>query len=355
MSVAYVANRGSASVDSTFSLTWTFTTTGAVASGNKVILAIVTHGGGGELIDSVSGGGLTWTQDAKGANSDGEVSWLFSADAPSGMSSGTTITVVEHSGGDVFTKRRYELIEFSGLATGAPAGTHASGGSGTSTTPSSGASSAAAGIGDLAVGVIGWKATSISTDWTVTSGYTKENTLSSNARSAWFEYAILSGSGAVTSHPTTSLTTIQWSAAVCWYPATVTGFFGTAGLQGAGQIAATGTFSLNGTAHLQGAGQIAASGHTAVFGVAALVGHGSIAATGGLASAGIAALSGLGQILAVPHFILITVSGDDITATLTGLVTANELVAALNADGSASALVLSDIPSGDGTGVVTAL
>jgi hypothetical protein len=191
VAATYVANRGSGSIDSTFSLTWSFTTSGAVTAGNKIILAIVTHGGGGELIDSVSGGGLTWTQDAKGANSDGEVAWLFSADAPSGLSSGTTITVVEHTGGDVFTKRRYEAMEWSNLVTGAPAGTHANGGSGTSTTPSSGASSASANSGDVAVGVVAWKATSVTGDWTVTSGYTKEITLSQNSRSMWVEYDVV--------------------------------------------------------------------------------------------------------------------------------------------------------------------
>ncbi len=334
MSAAYVANRGSGTIDSTFSLTWTFTTTGAVSSGNKIILAIVLHSSA-NTIDSVSGGSLTWTQDAFGSNADGEVTYLFSADAPSGLSSGTTITVVEHTGGDVFERRRYEAMEWSGLATGAPSSTHKSGGSGTSTTPSSGASSAAAAIGDVAVGVIAWKNTSTSTDWTVTSGYTKENTLSANGRSMWLEYQILGSSGAVTSHPTTSLTSIQWAACVCFYAATVTGFSGTAGLSGAGHITASGFMSKFGAAALHGLGVITASAVVAVAGTAHLVGHGSIGA--------------------IARALRISVSGNDITAEASGAATVADLVDAINADTSASALVTADLPSGDGSDLVTDL
>src|SRR4051812_27501368 len=81
---AFVANRGSGIVNGTFSLTWTFVTSGAVASGDKVILAIRTSSG--VTISSITGGGLTWTveiqRDNSGAN--GGCIQIASADAPAG-------------------------------------------------------------------------------------------------------------------------------------------------------------------------------------------------------------------------------------------------------------------------------
>jgi hypothetical protein len=216
-SVAYVGNRGSGTVDGTFALTWTATTTGtSMVTGNRAILGIVLHSSD-NTIDSVTGGGVTWVQDGYGHNTDGEVVYWFSAELPSGLATGTTLTIVEHAGGDVFEKRRWSLMEVSGITAGPPGGTHTHGSSGTSTTPSPGATSGSANSGDFAVSGIAFKNGSVTGDWTATSGWTKENTLSANSRSGWFEYKILASSGAVTGNVTTTLTAIQWAAAVVYY------------------------------------------------------------------------------------------------------------------------------------------
>jgi len=70
------------------------TTTAAVPSGALIVLCIGWGSGSAVTLSSVSGGGLTWNIDKQQAYS-GAIPWGFavvSAQAPSGLSSGTTIT-----------------------------------------------------------------------------------------------------------------------------------------------------------------------------------------------------------------------------------------------------------------------
>ncbi len=224
MAGAFVANRGSGNVDSTFSLTWTFATTGAVAAGSKILVQIANENNSAV---SMSGGGLTWHKDAEiVAVSVGTKMWItfFSADAPAGLASGTTLTVVDSGtlNNDVFAKRRWSIIEASGLATGAPASTKAATGTGTTNAPVTAATSDSAGVGDFAVGGVAWPNNAVAADWTADTGYTKDVTLTGSSRGLWTQWHVVSGAGAITGHATTTLTPAAWAMALVFYPQLVT-------------------------------------------------------------------------------------------------------------------------------------
>ena len=222
MAGAFVANRGSGNVDGTFSLTWSFTTSGAVASGNKIIVSIANES---NQIDSLSGGSLTWHKDGEiRASGVGTKMWIsqWSADAPSGLSSGTTITVVDHSTGDGDLLQAplvgHRSIWPFDWRTGINQGSYRRSDNQRSlwlarprTQPWS--------VTSL-LPRIAFPANAVSTDWTADTGYTKDVTLTGSSRGLWTEWNVVSSGGAVTSHATTSLTPNQWAMITAFYPAT---------------------------------------------------------------------------------------------------------------------------------------
>ncbi len=144
------------------------------------------------------------------------------------------------------------------------------------------------------------------------SGYTKENTLSANGASGWFEYNILGSSGTVTAAATTTLATIQWGACVCYY---------------------------------------AQAGPGSYSGSAALTGVGALSASAGNVSA---PLSGVGALSATGGSISIAVVGNAITVPCVGACTVAQLRTALNAYGPSAALITASLV-GSGASPVVAL
>lgn len=108
---------GSTAVD-TASTTVAITTTAAVASGGFIVLCV---GWGTNLVtlSSVAGGSLTWTIDKQGVFStaaDGLA--IVSAQAPTGLASGTTITAT--FSGSAPGGRSLGGMSFTGVATSSP-------------------------------------------------------------------------------------------------------------------------------------------------------------------------------------------------------------------------------------------
>lgn len=129
MAVAFGATIGeihSASSGSTKSLT----TNAAVPAGAKIILNVQSYRG--TAISSISGGGLTWSIDKQQAATSGDTgvrAHICSADAPSGLASGTSITVT-FSG--IFDTCGIQGYYITGAATASPV--DATGGAGTTGT-----------------------------------------------------------------------------------------------------------------------------------------------------------------------------------------------------------------------------
>jgi|SRR3990167_4899606 len=69
------------------------TTSGAVPAASRIVIAAGGWDSLARTITGVSGGGLTWVEDADAQHASGEVVGVYSADAPSGLASGTVITV----------------------------------------------------------------------------------------------------------------------------------------------------------------------------------------------------------------------------------------------------------------------
>jgi hypothetical protein len=136
------ANHGTVAAAASAS-TIAVTTTSVVAASRRI--TIFAGWFGTATISSVAddGPGLTWVVDAQAAPStDRHAAWI-SADAPSGLASGTTITITLSAGN---TDRAAQVSSWSGMETGATGYTGVTG-SQTTTTPnwSSGARSIAAG------------------------------------------------------------------------------------------------------------------------------------------------------------------------------------------------------------------
>ncbi len=90
-----------------------FTTTAAVASGGFIVVVGGWFGAGGATVSSVSGGGLTWSVDDSGSDTN-SACFIASAQAPSGLASSTTITVTFSGTVSVPT---VSGLSFTGVAT----------------------------------------------------------------------------------------------------------------------------------------------------------------------------------------------------------------------------------------------
>lgn len=117
MGIAADAVLGGNGVAST-SATIAFTTTSAVATGGFIVLEVSWYASAVTL-NSVSGGGLSWTIDKQGASTtdaNAKVA-IVSAQAPSGLASGTTITATLSA---TSIDRTISGASFTGVATSTP-------------------------------------------------------------------------------------------------------------------------------------------------------------------------------------------------------------------------------------------
>ena len=111
MAIGTPVNRGSAQLDTSQS-TLPVTTSGTIASGSKIILSVGWRTA--TTLSSVAGGSLTWTIDRQIVNAAAtQHAALVTADAPSGLASGTTITLT-FSGNT--TAKIVSVEEVTGLA-----------------------------------------------------------------------------------------------------------------------------------------------------------------------------------------------------------------------------------------------
>lgn len=144
MAVSLISNnRGSAGAAASSS-TIDVTTTAAIAAGSRIILVICYFGTGS--VSSVSGGGLTWVVDVDGSPSSDRGLAFASAHAPSGLASGTTITVTYSI---AQTDRGVQVTEWSGIKSSAYLGVS---GTNTSTTTAWGTGSRAISAGSALLG-----------------------------------------------------------------------------------------------------------------------------------------------------------------------------------------------------------
>lgn len=195
-----------------------FTTSGAIAAGNKAIFVVVTDG---PLLTGVSGGGLTWVVVkqqgwgvAAGVAGTNIACHIAYADCPAGLPSGTGLTL--SFGGSGANRICATLEDWTGLATGTPPSTQISSAQGTSAAPDSGATSALASSGDGIVGVVGWGANVATGTWTVPSGYTKTDHEAAGAVTPVSEWAFHRANltTAADGNPTTSNGATRWTAIV---------------------------------------------------------------------------------------------------------------------------------------------
>jgi hypothetical protein len=154
---------------------------------------------------------------------------VISADCPAGLANGTTLTIVDVAGGDVFDKRRWGLSEFAGLALGSPASNKIATAFGTTNLANAGTIAGASLVGDIGFAAVSFPANSVAADHTPTNSRTKIHTVSSASGSLWDNYGILP-SGSPNGGESTSLGAANWAAVFIAYPQAVVvtpGFSGT--------------------------------------------------------------------------------------------------------------------------------
>ena len=134
------ANIGSAASIDDATGAYSFNTTATVASGGFIVLVAgwwIT----GTTLDSVSGGSLSWSIDKNRVSGNMHTA-VISAQAPSGLASGTTLTANFSTGSDA---RMFGGMSFTGVATSSPLDVTVDGTNASGTTWSSGSVSIAAG------------------------------------------------------------------------------------------------------------------------------------------------------------------------------------------------------------------
>jgi hypothetical protein len=115
MAIAFDASLGGTAFTTGTSTTAAHTTTAAAAAGSRIIVCVGDFNAT-VTVSSVSGGGLTWVKDEEDATGHNARGAVFSADAPSGLASGTTITATYSATAD---SRWICAQSFTGIATGA--------------------------------------------------------------------------------------------------------------------------------------------------------------------------------------------------------------------------------------------
>ena len=231
MAIGTPTNRGTAQTDTSQS-TLPVTTTGAIASGSKIILSAGWRTA--TTLSSVAGGGLTWTIDTQRVNGAAtQHCALISADAPSGLASGTVITLT-FSGNT--TAKSVSVEEVTGLAAQGSCFDKTTGADiATGTSFSSGSTATTAQADELLIGIIFYNAVEASTTWT--GSFTALQHISGPTRSTGNAYRIVSATGAYAAtgtYPTSStanaiIGTYKMAAAA---PVTVAGVVGTGEARG---------------------------------------------------------------------------------------------------------------------------
>jgi hypothetical protein len=145
------------------------TTNGAAASGNFIIGVATTRQTNNTTLTSVSGGGLTWTVDATLAGTSSNGFGLFSAPAPAGLASSTTVTATFSAAA---TRQTIALFEFSGIASN-PA--HSAQTATNTTGPGASATVTLTGLtpGDLVIGGLQHNASANAQQVTAGTGFTQ--------------------------------------------------------------------------------------------------------------------------------------------------------------------------------------
>lgn len=225
MAIAFVQKLGTEVANSTNNATVAMTTANAVAAGALIVGFASQRLSISSATITVSGGGLTWVDDADQGGASGNLSsvHVFHALAPAGLAAGTVITVT-FTGSTA--RKVLGLYEFSGAAAASVVGvtTVNSGGSGN---PSVTLSSAAA-AGDLVFAAYHHSATGTAGTQTPFAGFTSAGSNVAGT-SSWEEgygqYKIDAVGTADAAGYTPSVdTTTNWAAAaVCFHQAAAAG------------------------------------------------------------------------------------------------------------------------------------
>jgi len=284
-------NRGTASTD-TNQATLPVTTSGAIAAGSKIILSAGWRTA--STLSSVSGGGLTWTIDRQFRNAGlSQSAALVTADAPSGLASGTTITLTFSAN---TTAKFVSVEEVTGLAAqGSVLDQQLGAENATTTTAFDTGNLGTTTVADeLLVAVIFYQGIETTVTWA--SSFTALQRLTSPTRSMANGYRIVSATGVYkasgTHSPTSTWTGVLASYKAAGGPSTVNG---SAALTGAGTSTTAGTRIRSGAAALTGTGSQTAAGVRTRSGSAVLTGLGSSTSAGTRIRSGAAALTGAGS------------------------------------------------------------
>jgi hypothetical protein len=205
--MSYVANRGTNTTTSVAS-SLGVTTTGAIASGAKIAVAAVYNNILSASDASISGGGLTWRKvTTLPFGSAAFYLTVFEADAPSGLASGSSITVTPNNS---VTRMDVTVDEWSGIHTGAlTAFTN----TGNDQNPAATGTSILSTDG-LAM-YVGYGQPVVGADWTAASGWTLDQVLSSGGAGTVgliSQHRNSGASGTVTPTMTTTDAGGQWGA-----------------------------------------------------------------------------------------------------------------------------------------------
>ncbi len=222
MAIAFVQKLATEATSTASSATIAMTTTNTVAAGHFIVGFVAQRLGGSFPLSSVSGGGLTWNVDLTEPGTSGQTtsSGVFSAQAPSGLASGTTITAT--LSGSTSSRKVMGCYEFSGVASSSPLGV-TTGNNGTTGNPAVTLSSAAT-AGDLVFAAYHHNVTGTTGTQTPFAGFANLGSAVAGA-SSWVEgYAqyLIDNTGTTDAAGYTPSvdTTTQWSAcAVCYHQA----------------------------------------------------------------------------------------------------------------------------------------
>jgi hypothetical protein len=122
VAIAFVQKCGTEATSTTSSATIALVTSNTVAAGHYIVGFVSQRLGGQFTVTGVSGGGLTWTVDAVEPGVAGQTTStsVFSAQAPAGLASSSTITAT--LSGSTSSRKVMGLYDFSGVATSSPVG-----------------------------------------------------------------------------------------------------------------------------------------------------------------------------------------------------------------------------------------
>jgi hypothetical protein len=211
---SYSGNRGGGAINQ-FATTAVLNTVGAIANGSKAVLTVAFDNAA--VLNTITGGGVTWTINVQKATASTPSLVIASADCPNGMAaSAITLTF----SGNI-SRVSWSIYELAFAATGNPVAGFIASNGGISTSPDSGLTASPAAVGDFVAGAIAYNAISVVGDWTQGPGFTKENTQSAGPAtptSMWGEFQVAAAAGTQKASGTTTLGSTNWNAAVVVFP-----------------------------------------------------------------------------------------------------------------------------------------